>query len=164
VQEYQEIREKIRQSGRHQARSRGLFSKNARPCYRAMFSSTLFVFFLLELLAVKINTAGAVPDLEPTLQDSKYFEPEKLKLHFRPSRKYTASTHYIHIRVPFNFTDPLETPDRIYAHYDKHIRIWPKLFKTQMKQVVEVSQACLSDKINDFVDILDALPHHTTVT
>jgi hypothetical protein len=33
-----------------------------------------------------------------------------------------------------------------------------------MKQIVEVSRSCLSDKINDFIDILDALPRHTTVT
>ncbi len=103
-----------------------------------------------------MNEVRAVPDLELTLQDSKYFEPEKLQLHFRPSRKYAASTHYIHFRVPFNFTNLLQTP--------KYIRIWSEPFKTQVKQVVEVSRSCITDKVGNFMDLLDALPRHTTIT
>jgi hypothetical protein len=33
-----------------------------------------------------------------------------------------------------------------------------------MKQVVKVSHSCLTDKIDDFIDHLDTLPRHTTVT
>jgi hypothetical protein len=61
MQEYQEIREVICQNCSDQAHPRGLFSKSTRPCYRAMISS-LFIFFVLELLAVKMSRAGAVPD------------------------------------------------------------------------------------------------------
>jgi hypothetical protein len=67
--------------------SRGLFSEATRPCYQALLSSSVFIFFVLELLALKMNTAGAVLDLERTLQNSKYIEPEKLQQHFRPSGK-----------------------------------------------------------------------------
>jgi hypothetical protein len=47
---------------------------------------------------------------------------------------------------------------------DKYIQNWPEPFKTQMKQIVEVSPSCLSDKIHDFIDILDTLPRHKPVT
>ncbi len=33
-----------------------------------------------------------------------------------------------------------------------------------MKQVVEVSHSCIMDKVNDFIDLLDALLRHTTGT
>jgi hypothetical protein len=66
--------------------------------------------------------------------------------------------------VPFNFTDLLDTPERIYTHHKKYVCIWPEPFKKEMKQIIEVSCECLTDRINDFIDILDALPHHTTVT
>jgi len=42
-----------------------------------------------------MNEGGAVLDPEPILQDSKYFEPEKLQFHFKPSGKYAASTTFI---------------------------------------------------------------------
>jgi hypothetical protein len=48
------------------------------------------ISFIMELLAHKMNPVGAVQDPELTLQDSKYFKPERLQLHFRPSRKYIA--------------------------------------------------------------------------
>jgi hypothetical protein len=33
-----------------------------------------------------------------------------------------------------------------------------------VEEVAEISRSCLDDKINDFVDILDALPQHTVIT
>jgi hypothetical protein len=57
----------------------------------------------LELLALKMNGAHVVPDPEPSLLDSNFVEPRKLQLLFCTSRKYVASTHFIHISVPFNF-------------------------------------------------------------
>jgi hypothetical protein len=41
---------------------------------------------------------------------------------------------------------------------------YPEPFRTQIEQGTEVSRSCIEDKINDFVDILDALPHHQAVT
>jgi hypothetical protein len=58
----------------------------------------------------------------------------------------------------------LGTPDIIYTQYKKYVNIWPEPFETQMKQIIEVTFLCLLDKIHDFIDILDALPQHTTVT
>jgi hypothetical protein len=69
------------------------------------------MFFVLELLALKIDGAHSVPDPEPKLEDSNFVEPSKLQLLFCPSGKYAASTHFIHIRVPFNFSQLLLTPN-----------------------------------------------------
>jgi hypothetical protein len=71
-------------------------------------------FFFLELLALKMNRAQAVPDPELSLVDSNFVEPNKLQLLFCPSRKYVAFTHFIHIGVPFNFSQLLQTPELIF--------------------------------------------------
>jgi len=154
MQDDAEIHAKICQRRGHKAHPRSFLTKAAQPFYHT-FVSTYFVIFILEILALKMNGVSAGPDLELTLQDSKFFELEKLHIHLRPSRKYTASTHYIHIRVPFNFMELLQTPEQIYDRYDKYIRIWPEPFKTQTKQVVKVSRSCITDKVNDFIDLLD---------
>jgi hypothetical protein len=160
---YEKISKKISQTCCHNARSGCFFAKAAQPCY-CTFIFTYFNLFILEILALKMNAVSAMWDPELTLQDSKFFEPKKLELHFRPSAKYAASTHYIHVKVPFNFTELLQTPERIYDRYDKYIRIWPEPFKTETKQIVEVSHSCITDKVIDFIDLLDVLPRHINVT
>jgi hypothetical protein len=106
-----EIPQKIGQSCYDKIGSR-VFSKASSPCFRTVLSMS-FIFFLLELLALKINQVGTVPVPALKLQDFKYIKPSKLQLQFRPCRKYPASTHYIHVRVPFNFTKLLGMPDQI---------------------------------------------------
>jgi hypothetical protein len=64
--------------------------------------------------------AMAVPDAEPRLLEANAAEPTKLQLLFRPSGKYTASTHFIHVRVPFNFSKLLNTTAKIFEHPDLH--------------------------------------------
>jgi hypothetical protein len=162
MQNHEEIRAQIGQSRRNKARIRSFFAKAATPCFRT-FISTSFLFFILELLALTINGANAVPDPELSLLDSNFVEPSKLQLLFRPSGKYGASTHFIHIRVLFNFSQPLTTPMKIFNQYHNYIKWWPKPFRTQVQEVTEISQSCLADKVNDFVDILEALPQHTVI-
>jgi hypothetical protein len=60
--------------------------------------------------------------------------------------------------VPFNFSQLLQTPNLIFNQYHWFIKRWPEPFCTQVEEVAEISRSCLADKINDFVDILDALP------
>jgi hypothetical protein len=102
-----------------------------------------------------MDGAYAVPDPEWMLLDSNFIEPNKFKILFGPYRKYGASTHFIH----FNFSQLLATPDKIFQQYHYYIEQWPELFQTETEEIVEVSRSCIADKINDFVDILDALPH-----
>jgi len=116
MQTDEEIREKIRESNCNKAGQRSFFSKAASPCFHTCLSMD-FIFFFLDILALKITPAQGVLDPELKLLDSNFLEPTKLQLQFRPSRKYTASTHFIHIRVPFNFSQLTLTPDLIFDHY-----------------------------------------------
>jgi hypothetical protein len=118
----------------------------------------------MELLVLKINVTNAVPDPAPALLDSNFVEPANLQLLFRPSRKYAASTHFIHIRVHFNFSQLLATPANIFSQYHKYMGLWPEPFHTQVEEVAELSRACIEDKVNNFIDILDALPKNEVKT
>jgi hypothetical protein len=85
----------------------------------------------MELLVLKIKVANAVPDPAPSLLDSNFVEPANLQLLFRPSGKYAASTHFIHIQVPFNFSQLLATPQNIFKQYHKNTGLTHKLMKWQ---------------------------------
>ncbi len=142
----------------------GAFSqKTITPCFCTCLSAA-FVFFFLDILALKIDRAQAVPDPEPKLLDSNFVEPSKLQLLFRPSGKYVASTHYIHIRVPFNFSKVTLTPTLIFDKYHRYIEMWPEHFRMQVKVVAEISRSCLAEKLTDFNNMLDALPQYKVIT
>ncbi len=142
----------------------GAFSqKAATPCFRTCLSAT-FIFFFMDILALKIDGAQAVPDPELKLLDSNFVEPTKLQLLIRPSGKYAASTHFIHIRVPFNFSQLTLTPTLIFNQYHRYIEKWPEPFRTQVEEVAKISRSCLADKLNDFNNILDTLPQYKVIT
>jgi len=42
--------------------------------------------------------------------------------------------------------------------------MWPEPFRTQVKEVAEISRSCLADKLTDFNNMLDALPQYEVVT
>ena len=111
-----------------------------------------------------MNGVMAVPDPEPRLLDANTATPQKLQLLFRPSGKYAASTHFIHVRVPFNFSKLLETPAQIFQTYQSYIDKWPEPFRTQVYEVADISKSCLADKLNDFTNILAALPEYEIVS
>jgi hypothetical protein len=111
-----------------------------------------------------MNGAMAVPDPEPRLLDTNAATPPKLQLLFRPSGQYAASTHFIHVRVPFNFSIFLETPAQIFQTYHTYIDKWPEPFRTQVEEVADICKSCLADKLNDFTNILAALPEYEVVS
>jgi hypothetical protein len=113
MQTDEEIRQKICESNGNKVAARSFLTKAATPCFCTCLSWS-FIFFFLDILALKIDGAQAVLDPEPKLLDSNFVEPSKLQLLFRPSGKYAASTHFIHIRVPFNFSQLTLTPSLIF--------------------------------------------------
>ncbi len=52
----------------------------------------------------------------------------------------------------------------IFNQYHRYIEKWPEPFCTQVEEVAEISRSCLADKLNDFNDILDALPQYKVIT
>jgi len=163
MQTDEEIHQKIRESHRHKTGTRGFFAKAANPCFRTCLSVT-FIFFFMDILALKIDGAQAVPDPELKLLDSNFVEPSKLQLLFRPSGKYVASTHFIHIRLPFNFLQLTLTLTLIFNQYHRYIEKWPEPFCTQVNEVAEISRSCLADKLTDFNNMLDALLQYEVIT
>jgi len=163
MQNNAEIHEQIRKSRSNKTDARGFFTQACSPCY-CTFIASYYIFFILELLALKMNGANAVPDPTLSLLDSNFIEPANLQLLFRPSGKYATSTQIIHIRVLFNFSQLLATPMNIFNHYHNYIEKWPEPFCTQVEEVTEISRSCIADKVNDFKDILDALPQYEVVT
>jgi hypothetical protein len=111
-----------------------------------------------------MNHVEAVPDPAPALLDSNFVEPQNLQLLFRPSGQYAASTHLIHIRVPFNFSQVLATPDKIFLEYRKYVDKWQEPHRTQLEEIAELSCFIIANQISDFIDMLDALPAHEIVT
>jgi hypothetical protein len=81
MQNNAQIRAQLCQSNRDKTGTRGFFSKAYTPCYRT-FVASYYLFFILELLVLKINPANAVPDPAPTLLDSNFVEPANLQLLF----------------------------------------------------------------------------------
>jgi hypothetical protein len=111
-----------------------------------------------------MNGAMAVPDPEPRLLDANTATLQKLQLLFRPSGKYAASTHFIHVRVLFNFSKLLETPAQIFQTYQTYIDKWPEPFRAQVDEVADISKSCLADKLNYFNNILAALPEYEVIS
>jgi hypothetical protein len=111
-----------------------------------------------------MNQVEAVPDPAPTLLDSNFVEPQNLQLLFRPSGQYAASTHLVHIRVPFNFSQVLATPNDILLEYRKYVDKWQEPHCTQLEEIAELSHFIIADQISDFIDMLDALPAHEIIT
>ncbi len=66
--------------------------------------------------------------------------------------------------MPFNFSQLTLTPTLIFNQYHRYIEKWPEPFRTQVKEVAEISRSCLTDKLNDFNNILDALPQYEVIT
>jgi hypothetical protein len=64
MQIYEEIGAKIHQSRCDKTRSRGFFTKAATPCFHT-FIALSYIFFILELVALKMNGALALLDPEP---------------------------------------------------------------------------------------------------
>ncbi len=89
MQSNAEIGEKIRKGRCNKAGPRSFFTKAATPCF-CTFIASYYVFFILELLALKMNGVMAVSDPEPRLLDANTAEPAKLQLLFRPFGKYAA--------------------------------------------------------------------------
>jgi len=158
-----EISQKIRQGRGNKAGAGCIFPKAFNLYYRT-FITTYYVYFILEILVLKMNQVEAVPDPAPTLLDSNFVEPQNLQLLFRPSGQYAASTHLVHVRVPFNFSQVLATPNEIFLEYRNYVEKWQEPHRTQLEQIAELSRFIIADQISDFIDMLDALPAHEIVT
>jgi hypothetical protein len=70
---------------------------------------------------------------------------------------------YIHVRITFNFTQILDTKNIIEENYTKLLDKHEEPFKTIAKTTTDVSLQMILASIEDFQDIIKALPQTTEI-
>ena len=127
--------------------------------FPANFTKLVLIFYGL----LKMSQGQQLPDPDPELINAKSLNFAKPKLFFKNIGRYTATSTYIHVRIPFNFSQILDTKNTIEQHYvtllDKH----EEPFKTIVKTTTDISLVTISTSIEDFQDVIKALPQTTEI-
>ena len=104
-----------------------------------------------------------LPDPEPELINAKSLDFAKPKLFFKNIGRYAATSTYIHVRIPFNFSKILDTKITIEQQYQVLLDKHEDPFKTIAKTTTDVSLMTISASIEDFQDVIKALPQTTEI-
>jgi hypothetical protein len=112
---------------------------------------------------LKMSHSQQLPDPDPELINVKSLNFAKPKLIFKNIGWYAATSTYIHVRIPFNFSQILDTKNTIEQHnntlLDKHV----EPFETIAKTTTDVSLVTILASIEDFQDMIKALPQTTKI-
>jgi hypothetical protein len=98
-----------------------------------------------------------LPDPDPELINMKP------KLFFKNIGRKATTLTYIHVLIPFNFSQILDTRSTIKQHYQVLLNKHKEPFKTIAKTTTDVSLITISASIEDFQDIIKALPQTTEI-
>ncbi len=104
-----------------------------------------------------------LPDPDPELINTKSLDFVKPKLFFKNIGHYAATSTYIHVRIPFNFSQILDTRSTIEQHYQVLLDKHENPFKTIAKTTTDVSLITISASIEDFKEVIKALPQTTEI-
>jgi hypothetical protein len=124
------------------------------------FPTNFLKFVLILYGLLKMSQGQQLPDPDPELINAKSLDFTKPKLFFKNIGRYVATSTYIHVRIPFNFSEILDTRSIIEQHYNV---LLDKDFKTIAKTTTDVSLITISASIEDFQDVIKALPQTTEV-
>jgi hypothetical protein len=120
------------------------------------------IFIIYSLL--KMSSGSSVPDPDPELIKAQNFDFAKPKLFFKNIGKYAATSTYIHVRIPFNLTTVFNTKKAIAEVYDQLLAQHDELFKSITKSVTDVSLSIIEGSLEEFRDIIKALPQRTEIS
>ena len=81
-----------------------------------------------------MSSGSTVPDPDPELINAQNFDFAKPKLFFKNIGKYAATSTYIHVRIPFNFTTVFNTKQAIAGVYDQLLAQHDEPFKSITSQ------------------------------
>jgi hypothetical protein len=110
-------------------------------------------------------TSGSnIPDLDPELINAQSLDFGKPKLFYKNIGHYAATSTYIHVPIPFNFTTVFNTKAQIAEVYHKLLDKHEEPFKSIMKSVTKVSLATIESSLEDFRDIIKALPQKSEIS
>jgi hypothetical protein len=88
-----------------------------------------------------------LPDPDPELINAKSLNFVKQKLFFKNIGRYMATSTYIHVRIPFNFSQILDTKNTIEQHYNTLLDKHEEKFKTIAKTTTDDSLITISASI-----------------
>jgi hypothetical protein len=111
----------------------------------------------------KMSSGSTVPDQDPELINAQNFNFAKPKLFFKNIGNYAATFTYIHV-IPFNFTTIFDTKQAIARVYEQLLDKHEEPFKSIKKSVTDISLAIIEGSLEDFHDIIKALPQKTEVS
>jgi hypothetical protein len=131
--------------------SRSLGKKISGQCKKNVFGRTFPANFLKLIIILygllKMSQGQSLPDPDPELINAKSLDFAKPKLFFKNIGRYSATSTYIHVRIPFNFTQILDTKNTIEHHYDLPLDKHEEPFKTIAKTTTDVSLLTISASI-----------------
>ncbi len=128
--------------------NRGQGAKTRRRIPRHFPSLVVLIYSFL-----KITSGTTVPDPDPELINAQNFDFAKPKLFFKNIGKYAATSTYIHVRIPFNFTTVFNTKQAIAGVYDQLLAQHDEPFKSITKSVTDVSLSII-------VGVIGRIPRH----
>jgi hypothetical protein len=131
---------------------------------RRQISRHFPAFLILYYGLLKMTSGTTVPDLGPELINAQNFDFAKPKLFFKNIGKYAATSTYIHVRIPFNFTTVFNTKQAIAGVYDQLLAQHDEPFKSITKSVTDVSLSIIEGSSEEFCDIIKALPQKTEIS
>jgi hypothetical protein len=127
------------------------------------FPANLPKFVLIIYGLLKMSQGQQIPDPDPELINGKSLDFAKPKLFFKNIGRYAATSTYIHVRIPFNFSQILDTKSTIEQHYEVLLNKHEDPFKTIAKTTTDVSLLTILASIEDFQDVIKALPQTTEI-
>ena len=122
------------------------------------FPANLPKFILIIYGLLKMSQGQQLPDPDPELINAKSLDFAKPKLFFKNIGRYAATSTYIHVRIPFNFSQILDTKATIEQQYQVLLDKHEDPFKTIAKTTTDMSLLTISASIEDFQDVIKALP------
>jgi hypothetical protein len=111
-----------------------------------------------------MTSGSTVLDPDPELINAQNCDFAKPKLFFKNIGKYAATSTYIHVPIPFNFTTVFNTKKAIARVYDQLLAQHDEPFKSITKSVTDVSLSIIEGLLEEFRDIIKALPQKTEIS
>jgi hypothetical protein len=143
--------------------SKKIHGQGQKNVFGRTFPANLPKFLLIIYGLLKMSQGQQLPDPDPELINAKSLDFAKPKLFFKNIGRYAATSTYIHVRIPFNFSQILDTKATIEQQYQVLLDKHQDPFKTIAKTTTDVSLLTISASIEDFQDVIKALPQTTEI-
>jgi hypothetical protein len=128
--------------------SKKIHGKSQKNVLGQTFPANFPKFILIIYSLLKMSQGQQLPDPDLELINAKP------KLFFKNIGRYAATSTYIHVRIPFNFSQILDTRSTIEQHYNVLLNKHEEPFKTIAKTTTDVSLITIYASIEDFQDII----------